>query len=809
MSIIEQLRILSEIGECGIGLENTKRFNISELSEACKRVKKLSITEYLKKQFNLEVQKELIQNPDFADYYIKLCGEGLSNHQIGELVYVMHIQSELLTDYPVQAVIDTEALELPDTTAVYEYLKYFYPIIKSEEERLLVAGNIRYFYHQNELQINQLKDAERSVLLSPYFQSLHFEGENIETVLHLVFENKALQTILKHLSDRDIHYFLGAIDLANLQYLQPEDIERIQKLMNVFNNSEMTRFIERWLKNKALKYDLEKVAERCENYSKEEKDELLDTQIGYLNTIYSGELRIPFEELAYYQRDVLIYAIGHKANTFLRLVSENQELFLKLDSLSMIYDEEFYKRCNLNSLTLKNLKSCQGDRTQDSCLYLLDEKEYTFEELKCLRYVRQDYIELYNRLNIKRVDDKLIVIRQLLKRDLLPSNMTEEQLAALAGALSVKPLSLWMEKEFANILELKARDAVRVLLVYDKIKHFFPDMHTWEEAVYAARNADRIQHYNRWTEVQQKMLNNDDDWNYLVEKMGFSDEFVKENLNHIIHFLACEGAEMTRTYYDYTEKKDAFRRIVQAELMGQFHMLKYFKDDLQKEIDFPIKQIQQKCWESNVSRKSGDFQIIETDDFYTTLRLGTLPHHTCLAYYDGAHRDCLLSGYDSNKKILLAMRGGEVVARAVVRLTKGAFQMPRPERNKSSLEFVDLMANEDSSINPNKDVERLTLFLERPYFSGINETEAEKIKAAFVSLVQEKAKSMNAVSVLSLLYASEFIVEQYARVGFYLYISKSKGGAQYLDSLSGPAVSSKEGSYEKNLFLVIQDEVIN
>ena len=44
MSIIEQLRILSEIGECGIGLENTKRFNISELSEACKRVKKLSIT---------------------------------------------------------------------------------------------------------------------------------------------------------------------------------------------------------------------------------------------------------------------------------------------------------------------------------------------------------------------------------------------------------------------------------------------------------------------------------------------------------------------------------------------------------------------------------------------------------------------------------------------------------------------------------------------------------------------------------------------------------------------------------------------
>ena len=135
---------------------------------------------------------------------------------------------------------------------------------------------------------------------------------------------------------------------------------------------------------------------------------------------------------------------------------------------SMTYSEITFKPGKLPELHLR----LECDETGKFRVYeksvLLDEKEYTFEELKCLRYVRQDYIELYNRLNIKRVDDKLIVIRQLLKRDLLPSNMTEEQLAALAGALSVKPLSLWMEKEFANILELKARDAVRVLLVYDK-----------------------------------------------------------------------------------------------------------------------------------------------------------------------------------------------------------------------------------------------------------------------------------------------------------------------------------------------------
>ena len=116
MSIIEQLRTIEELGECGIGLENTKNFNISELSAACKRVKKLNVTEYLKKQFNLEVQKELIQNPAFADYYIKLCRKGVSNRQIGELIQVLHSHNELLTDYPVQEVIDTEALELTNAT---------------------------------------------------------------------------------------------------------------------------------------------------------------------------------------------------------------------------------------------------------------------------------------------------------------------------------------------------------------------------------------------------------------------------------------------------------------------------------------------------------------------------------------------------------------------------------------------------------------------------------------------------------------------------------------------------------------------
>jgi len=41
---------------------------------------------------------------------------------------------------------------------------------------------------------------------------------------------------------------------------------------------------------------------------------------------------------------------------------------------------------------------------------------------------------------------------------------------------------------------------------------------------------------------------------------------------------------------------------------------------------------------------------------------------------------------------------------------------------------------------------------------------------------------------------------------FSMYISKSKAGEQYLDSLNGSNTVDKEGNYEKNKFLVCVKE---
>lgn len=92
---------------------------------------------------------------------------------------------------------------------------------------------------------------------------------------------------------------------------------------------------------------------------------------------------------------------------------------------------------------------------------------------------------------------------------------------------------------------------------------------------------------------------------------------------------------------------------------------------------------------------------------------------------------------------------------------------------------------------------------EKAYISGINEGERNTIKKLFIKLLKEKAKAMNALLVLSCNYKEE-IDEQFISTRYYMYISKSKAGTQYLDSLSGQATISDEGQYKVNTFLIWQ-----
>jgi hypothetical protein len=184
--------------------------------------------------------------------------------------------------------------------------------------------------------------------------------------------------------------------------------------------------------------------------------------------------------------------------------------------------------------------------------------------------------------------------------------------------------------------------------------------------------------------------------------------------------------------------------------------------------------------------------------------LGVQPKRTCLYYKDGAYNQCLLAGFDSNKKVLYATRGGVIVGRAYLRLTKGRLtRSDRTDETGSRFTFVDLEAVNASRQENTRTEERLTLFLERPYTSGLDPEGEQQVKAMFTELVTRKANALGAVLVLSLDYQGTH-TDGFAWTQFDIYISKTKAGAQYLDSLNGQATVSSEGSYQSNSFLVLE-----
>ena len=338
---------------------------------------------------------------------------------------------------------------------------------------------------------------------------------------------------------------------------------------------------------------------------------------------------------------------------------------------------------------------------------------------------------------------------------------------------------------------------------YTQLQTFIPAFTAESDAVFALNNMTALLERTDWKQVRKDILTTDADWLDLKEKLAFSDDFVEQNRETVTEFLLQGGAAMVCALYGELDGQElaveALRRIVQAELMGQFYKLKYFAGDLQREIRYPVSEMQESLWKKNLSLARGAFWAEEVDDFYHTLRLGELPHSTCLSYRTGSQRECLLAAFDSNKKIILVKKDEAVVARACLRMTKGAFQKP-PAVDFS---FADL-SQENTDAGKSAAGEKPVLFLESIYTFGLNDIEKEEVMKLAVSLTTQKAAELGIVAVLARRYLGCYERDEYVLAPFYVYISKSKNGWQYLDSLGGAAYTSAKEEYVEHPFLVIQ-----
>lgn len=167
-------------------------------------------------------------------------------------------------------------------------------------------------------------------------------------------------------------------------------------------------------------------------------------------------------------------------------------------------------------------------------------------------------------------------------------------------------------KDFYNIKDLKVENLIKLLINYEDIERFISEITNEIELLYLIRNKDIIQKYETLGEIKENIEEIDTYWKQLVTVMDFNEDFISEHSKTIKEFLLNNGAELALTYYrncENNKQKNSYRLIVKAQLMGEFHKLKYYTDDLQKEINQDLSQIQVKNWMANSKIDNGIIEV--------------------------------------------------------------------------------------------------------------------------------------------------------------------------------------------------------
>lgn len=802
--LMSHAKLIVKMKKNKLNLELIKEFPIEKIDACCNRIEGNNILK--NNNINLIIQKELITDENAIEYIIQVYEKELDMDKIETLINNIQKHNEKITDYCMEDIINVINNEQLNNNIAYDYLKYFRN--SKEISKNVIIANLEHFHSQFKTNLEELNSEEIKLFYLPYLSNNKLIPDNeIKRVYEFLSQNENLRNFIDFLYSRNLSIPLSIEDYEIINDNAKEIKDYIEKIANKIQNDEVTqRLLLRWLCNGCSVYDLKIIEQRCDEININQIENIFSNKSSYINFIYGNKLKaFPLDSIYGVKEELIVYAISNNKKSFLKLIEENMEEFLFIPTNSILYDKKFYtKYINLNELTLKHLiklqKMLYGAFRLGNNIMLLTERVYTFEEIYTLYDNKKQYIQLYNELLDLKVDERLLRIRQFIKKQLLEKEFEKDKIESLANRIKEKPLYTWIEKDFNKIGGIKPEDAIKILINYDKIIRFIPEINNKEELAYILRNLDKIQEYKSLREIKENIEQIDMYWETLKYKMDLSEEFIKKYQDNIKEFLLKNGAELAYTYYQKCDEKhkESYKLIVKAQLMGEFEKLKYHTNDLVEEIDFQLNEEQIKEWTQNNSKiQEGAYDVEEHDDFYHTMILGERPLRTCLSYKDGGYNRCLLACFDSNKKILYAKINGKIVARAMVRLTKGSYK--RVHQEKKTFSFVDLENNVE--IKKEECKENLVIFLERAYIADISENEWVKIKRMFIKILEEKAKKMDALLVLSKEY-SEAADGQYVNTRYYMYISKSKASSQYLDSLNGSASVSDEGQYKANNFLI-------
>jgi len=839
----ERMTVLLDMGKHHLNQEWVHTFSLPEISACCKRIE-----DHLgeKWTYSSELQRELIQNAAFAAYYAKLLevfpeespektevkSVPVSPYRSGNrygynrpappLPYSRRnaLESRLaallkscweagfdITTVPVDELVATLEIDRLDDSHRLDYLRNFAPMKLLDSERDAAVASI-----SNCVELPaELSEAQKTLLLKQAAGNRKlFASAPFAEVSELLESFPLLENIAEFLAEMEISDCLKLEDYRKFSQNAPEYHRLILSIFGCLEPRTANAFMCYWRESGYPLGELQTMEQRLAADMELDLEEVFSSYAGYVNLLYGKQFQsIDFSAITGWQEGILLHAIVKNKRHFIRMVDNAPEAFLSLPSTSFLFNAVLYQEhFNLNELTETDLKDCawmvssrlQVERFQPG-------RVYTFQEIRTLYDAGEAYVSLYNRLASPKQDYRLLVVRQFLKRKLLKKHLDDKALDVLAEKLDIKPLDRWMREDFQKIRDLEACDAVQLLIHLSTVRHLIPTLECREDAILALRNLEHLAQFNTASALKAHITEIDIDWKQLSKAMELTADFKTKYEDGIARFICNNGAYIANQYRRNLapQQQEAFLRVVKAELMGQLDTLKYFEGDLQRELDLDISEQTAACWKKNTGISQKGITVREHDDFFSTMLLGLQPHRTCLAYDHGAYKKCLLSGFDSNKKVLYAEIDGERVGRAYLRLTKG--RMGQADGNaKKAFTFVDVEDVNARQAERASRSEKLTLFLERPYFSGVDEKTKAKINELMIELASRKANTLGAVLVLSNDYHGTRS-EGFTYTKFSIYISKTKAGAQYLDSLGGEATVDTEGCYKSNTFLVRNDDL--
>lgn len=741
----------------------------------------------------------MMEDPETITYLGNLKKEGCELNAYRFQRILLDAGTDKVSDFSYEQVKAVYFDPLVTDGTAYSYMKYYGEQNVSKEEKEQLVKSIAMC--MDVLDFEKAGEKDRMLLVNPVFSS-ELLLNLLENVNNLkILQDQDLMELVNTLAGYEAE--IRSLNQKQFDQMKERPVEILEKLRIV------TRYIEKenltdglnlWLWNEALYEDLCKLERAFTDGA--DPAEVFSSKVSYVNTLYQNPLsKISLSSLSEEKSEILLYAITQKKKAFLNLINEEAELFYDLPNASMLLKKEVYQEyINLNTLNRKNLKDSADLILSRDRFELLAKREHTFEELKLLCTAKEAVIELYEHLTCKS-DERLLVLRELIKRECVPHSFWEGQIEPLAAALSKKPLSRWIREDFWNIPDLSYGTALWLLVYREQLKGMEKEITMEQQALYLLKDLALVKECDSLSELKEKLILGDVSWRLLKEKLSFSEEFVQNNAARIGNFLFVGGAEIMETFLERQPSKiEEIRRLVTAELLGKFDELKYPSGDLMREIDFEVSEEAEKEWKIDRTFTSKNLVLKEETGLLPVMQIGEVPSYSCLSYRSGLNSDCLLSCFDSNKKFFFIRKNGQVVFRTMIRLTKGSYV---GDRMRKKIQFADLSG---AGKPKEEEGEESVLFLERYYEKNLTNEEMDQAVYLVFVAAKEKAKKLGARLVLSCYYQDDVKTKEYIKSNYYLYISKSKNGSQYLDSLYGEASVSASGDYSSNIFLLENKE---